>query len=70
MTNLLITDDDVSHAARRMEERTCCVGAPRGPQGIVERVYRGRLASSSIRCKVLMDSGAVRYCDVNDVYCY
>lgn len=52
-----------------MEERTCRVGGPRGPIGIVERVYQGR-NTLSVRAKVLMESGSVRYIDVADIQCY
>lgn len=63
------TDENIKATALRMEERTCRVGGPRGPVGIVERVYRGR-GSDTIRCKVLMESGAVRYLNEFDVYCF
>lgn len=61
--------DELHAAALRMEERTCRVGGPRGPIGIVERVYLGR-KSTVMMCKVVMESGAVRYVDSADVYCY
>lgn len=54
---------------QRMEERQCRVGGPRGAVGVVERVYQGR-RSIAIKCKVLMESGSVRYVDSADVYCY
>lgn len=68
-TSIVATAEDLKATALRMEERTCRVGGPRGPIGIVERVYLGR-NSIAIKCKVLMESGAVRYLDSADVYCY
>lgn len=67
MTLAAPTAEDIKKAATRLEERTCRVGSPRGPIGIVERVYRGR-KTIAIKCKVLMESGAVRYVDEADVY--
>lgn len=63
------TQADLHAVALRMEERTCRVGGPRGAIGVVERVYIGR-KSIAIRCKILMESGAVRYVDSIDVHCY
>jgi hypothetical protein len=60
---------ELDAARRKMEERTCRVGAPRGPCGIVEKVFKGR-ATGTLRCKVLMDSGAIRYLDEIDVYLF
>ena len=62
-------DDDLLYSQKRMEERTCYCGAPRGPQGIIEKVYRSR-KTGQLRCKVLMESGAVRYLELLDVYGY
>lgn len=61
---------DVRAAAQSFEERMCSVGTPRGPQGIVERVYRARRGNISIRARVIMDSGAVCHVDIADVYCF
>ena len=63
-------DAEVAALAQSMEERTCRVGTPRGPTGIVERVYRGRRAVHTVRAKVIMETGGVRHVDVADVYCY
>ncbi len=68
-TSIVPTKEELEAAANRMEERTCRVGGPRGAIGVVERVYQGR-KSVAIKCKVLMESGAVRYVDSADVYCY
>ena len=63
------SQEELESLRMTMEERTCRVGGPRGPIGIVERVYQGR-KSLSVKAKVLMESGAVRYVDVADIRCY
>ncbi len=50
---------------KRIEERQCRVD---GQVGVVERVYKRRgVAEGVFGCKVILDSGRVVYCDVNDV---
>lgn len=50
---------------RDMEERQCRVD---GQIGHVERVYQKRgMVAGVYGCKVILDSGRVIYCDVNDV---
>lgn len=61
-------DEELQAQQRRCEERLCRVGSPRGEHGIVERVYRARNGSIALRAKVIMDSGVVRYYDINDIY--
>lgn len=61
--------EEIDAMKKTMEERTCRVGGPRGPIGIVEKVYQGR-NTWAVRAKVLMESGAVRYVDVAEVRCY
>lgn len=64
-----ISDNELISTQKRMEECTCCCGTPRGAQGIVEKVYRAR-KTNSLKCKVIMDSGSVRYFDVTEVYVF
>ncbi len=61
--------EELESMQKSMEECTCRVGGPRGPIGIVERVYQGR-KTLAVKAKVLMESGAVRYVDVIDIRCY
>ena len=61
--------DEIASMQKSMEERTCRVGGPRGPIGIVEKIYQGR-GTLAVKAKVLMESGAVRYVDVTEVRCY
>ncbi len=61
--------EELASMQKTMEERTCRVGGPRGPIGIVEKIYQGR-GTLSVKAKVLMESGSVRYVDVTEVRCY
>jgi hypothetical protein len=69
MNGLSAEVEELEYTRKKMEERTCCCGGPRGPQGIVEKVYRAR-KTGLLKCKVIMESGSVRYLDVLDVYAY
>ncbi|GJJ03443.1 hypothetical protein RugamoR64_39810 [Duganella rhizosphaerae] len=57
---------ELESARNKMEECMCRVGTPSGPTGIVEKVFRGR-KGGALRCKVIMDTGSVRYLDEFDV---
>lgn len=60
--------DELAREQQRHEERMCNVGSPRGAEGTVERVYRAR-SSIALKAKVIMlDTGAIRYVDLGEVY--
>lgn len=67
--NEKVSVDELASMQKTMEERTCRIGGPRGSIGIVEKIYQGR-STLSIKAKVIMESGAVRYVDVAEVHCY
>ncbi len=60
-------DLDLEELNKTWAERTCRVGSPRGPTGTIEYVYQAR-GRDAVMAKVLMDSGAIRRCDLAFVY--
>lgn len=61
-------DSELDDENKRLAERMCRVGSPRGPEGTIEYVYRGRRGAKELRARVLMEGGTVRHVDLLEIY--
>ena len=64
-------DKEMQELARLTQDKLCRVGDPEGPIGTIRRAFKRAYRFGAIaRFKVELQSGAIRYLDAHDTYCF